>query len=178
MDSNDPKPHRVDHVWVSHPVRVLHWLSWLFLRRHARGAWLVLMDTGEIRLYDVVKRDPLLEGRRPSVARTSPADVRARFGRTSLRGRFGNKRRRLRFSGRERAPGAISLLPILGELGELLEWLKEGVEKVRTHHRRREAYDAWKAILSGTATAAEVPGNVETKEAQPPAAPGITTPAG
>jgi hypothetical protein len=175
MDSQ-PQPHRIDHVWLSDPVPWRNWLRYLFLRRRSRGLWLVLMKTGEVRIYGIHKRKPNLEGRAPLVSVASASRLDVRVARKSLLIRVGDDWRRIRFSGHEKALPRFVLLPILGDLGEILQWLREGFERARTHNRRRDAFQAWKALFAGTATVADVPGNVEPGEAKPPAAAGVPTP--
>jgi len=171
------KPVRIDHVRLSNPSRTLNGVRWFFTRRGSREAWLVLMNTGEVRIYDLHDRTPDVHEQPPILSASSPRDVESKLRLRKVRIRVGKKWRRIQFTGREKGTGVewVSLaghagelggVPGLGPAGEVLEWSMGGVERVRNTRRRRAARAAWKALLSGKSDWTDAPGNVEPDEAE------------
>lgn len=164
-------PLRIDHVRLARRGRLVTSLVWLFTRKQSREAWLVLMNTGEVRVHEVHKRTPDLQELAPILSVPSPRDVETKLRRRSIRIRVGKKWQRVRFTGREKAPGSewASMvwdagdfwLPGLGGVGEILGWTKGGIERTRDTGRRRAARAAWKTVLSSDNGWTAVPGNVE-----------------
>ena len=146
-------------------------------RVRSREAWLVLMNTGEVRVYDVHKRTPGLQEQVPILSVPSPRDLETKLRRRSVRIRVGERWRRVHFSGRERAPGIEwgsilggvggFLADGLGPLGEVFDWSKGGVERMANTRRTRAARAAWKIVLSDEDGWTAVPSNVEPDHAAP-----------
>jgi hypothetical protein len=168
-------PLRIDHIRLARYARSVTSLGWLFTRKRSREAWLVLMNTGEVRVYDVHKRTPDPQEQVPILSAPSPRDLETKLRRRSVRIRVGKRWRRVHFTGRERAPGtewgsAVGdvgdfFLPGLGSVGEVFDWSKGGVERMRDTRRRRAARAAWKTVLSVEDGWTAVPGNVEPDHA-------------
>jgi hypothetical protein len=171
-------PVRIDHVRLSNPLRTLNGVRWFFTHRGSREAWLMLMDTGEVRLYDKQGRTLDLQGHAPILIAASPRDVESKLRMRKVRIRVGNKWRRVQFTGREKGTGVewmsmaghageMGGVAGLGPLGEVLEWTTGGFEHTRNTRRRRAAHSAWKSVLSGRCDWSAVPSNVEPVEAAP-----------
>lgn len=171
------KPLRIDHIRLKNPSRMVNGFRWFWTHRESREGWLVLMNTGEVRLYDVHKRTADVQEQVPILSVPSPSDVETKLRLRSVRIRVGKKWRRIDFTGRERAPrvGWVSLatntggvfLEGLGELGDVFEWTAGGVERVRNTRRRRRARAAWKSLLSGKSDWTSVAANVEPDQPAP-----------
>jgi hypothetical protein len=142
---------RCDHVMVYR--RGISSLFWHYGEGWLRGSWLVLTDTGEVRLYKG-KHRPDFTGKFEPIARSAD-QLAARRGRLLRKScvyvRFGNKRRRLYFDGSDQ--GASLLWPLLGVVpyvGHVVELVHAAVELFEwtTHRgRRRDARDAWLSVL-------------------------------
>ena len=175
MGADTEKPLRIDHIRLKHPSRAVNGFRWFWTRRESREGWLVLMNTGEVRLYDVDKRTADLQVQAPILRVPSPSDVETKLRLRSVRIRVGKKWRRIDFTGRERAPGVglVSLaastggvfLEGLGGLGDVFEWTSGGVERMKNTRRRRRARAAWQSLLSGKRDWTTVAANVELDEA-------------
>jgi hypothetical protein len=173
------RPLRIDHIRLARYGRLVNSLGWLFTRKRSREAWLVLMNTGEVRVYDVHKRTPDPQEQAPILSVPSPRGVETKVRRQSLRSRVGKRWRRVHFTGRERAPGiewgsvvghaGEVFLEGLGPVGEVFDWSKDGLERMRNTRRRRAARAAWKTVLSVEDGWTAVPGNVEPDHAAPAA---------
>jgi hypothetical protein len=165
---------RIDHIRLKNPSRMVNGFRWFWTHGESPEGWLVLMNTGEVRLYDVDKRSADLQEQSPILSVPSPGDVETKLRLRSVRIRVGKKWRRIDFTGRERAAGAgrVSLaastggvfLEGLGELGDVFEWTTGGVERMRNTRRRRTARAAWKTLLSGKSDWSTVPANVEASD--------------
>src|SRR5580765_5833224 len=66
------RPLRIDHIRLARYGRLVNSLGWLFTRKRSREAWLVLMNTGEVRVYDVDKRTPDPQVQAPILSVPSP----------------------------------------------------------------------------------------------------------
>lgn len=173
------RPLRIDHIRLARYGRLVNALGWLFTRKRSREAWLVLMNTGEVRVYDVHKRTPDPQEQAPILSVPSPRDVETKLCRRSVRILVGKRWRRVHFTGRERAPGTEwgsviggaggFFLEGLAPMGEVFDWSKGGVERMRNTRRRRAARAAWKTVLSVEDGWTAVPGNVEPDHAAPAA---------
>jgi hypothetical protein len=173
------RPLRIDHIRLARYGRLVRSLGWLFTRIRSREAWLVLMNTGEVRVYDVHKRTLDPQDQAPVLSVPSPRDLETKLRLRSVRIRVGKHWRRVHFTGRARAPGTEwgsvvgdpgdFLLPGLGPVGEVFDWSKGGVERMRDTRRRRAARAAWKTVLSVEDGWTAVPGNVEPDHAAPAA---------
>lgn len=173
------KPLRIDHIRLKNPSRMVNGFRWFFTHNESRAGWLVLMSTGEVRLYDVDERTADLQEQAPILRAPSPSDVETKLRLRSIRIRVGKKWRRIDFTGRERAPGEgwVShaagaggfFVEGLGELGDAFEWTAGGVTRMRNTGRRRRARAAWKPLLSGESDWITVPANVEPDQAAPTA---------
>ena len=140
MDTETPL--RIDHIRLKNPSRMVNGFRWFWTHRESREGWLVLMNTGEVRLYDVDKRSADLQEQSPILSAPSPSDVDTKLRLRSVRIRVERKWRRIDFTGRERAPGVglVSLgasaggvfLEGLGELGDAFEWTAGGVRACGT----------------------------------------------
>jgi hypothetical protein len=169
------KPLRIDHIRLKHPSRMVNGFRWFWTHGESPEGWLVLMNTGEVRLYDVQKRTADLHEQAPMLSVPSPSDVETKLRLRSVRIRVGKKWRRIDFTGRERAPGfgwashaaetGGYFLDGLGELGDVYEWTAGGVQRVRNTRRRRRARAAWKSLLSGKSDWTTIPANVEPDQA-------------
>jgi hypothetical protein len=172
---NAEKPLRIDHIRLKNPSRMVNGFRWFWTHGESPERWLVLMSTGEVRLYDVDKRSADLEEQSPILSVPSPKDVEAKLRLRSVRIRVGKKWRRVDFTGRRRAPGFgwVSLAGTtggvfvdgLGPLGDVVDWTAGGVERVRNTGRRRTARAAWKSLLTGKGDWTTVPVNVEPRPA-------------
>lgn len=115
-----------------------------------RGRWLVLMSSGEIRLYKG-KQQPASTAKHRLLA-ASPGRLQARRGRLlrrhSLYVQLGRKRRRIAFDGREKAPSLIWLvIGAIPHIGEAAHRLHQLVEYFKSRKPRRDARQAWFPVL-------------------------------
>ena len=171
------RPLRIDHIHLGRYGRLVSSVGWMFTHKGSREAWLVLMNTGEVRVYDVQKRTPDPQEQAPLLSAASPRDLEKKLRRRSVRIRVGKGWRRVHFTGREKAPGTEwgsvvggvgeVFLEGLGPVGDVFDWSRGGVERVRNTGRRRAARAAWKTVLSKENGWTAVPGNVEPEVASP-----------
>ena len=141
---------RCDHVMVSR--RGISSFLW-YGEGGLRGAWLVLTDAGEVRLYKG-RHKPDFRGTFELIGR-SPDELGGRRGRlrrkNSVYIQFGHKRRRLEFDGRDKAAPLIwkflGAIPYVGVATDLIHAVVELVEWKARRERQRDARNAWLSIL-------------------------------
>ena len=149
---------RCDHVWSTGPVTRALTTFAIGARGRSRGYWLVLTDQGEVRLYKAHGKQPNLS-RAPSFSASSPAELKAKVRRGSATLRFGKKSRMVAFTGMEHA-GSLPWLAFAGELGHVVEAVKDSSERIHSRKGRQAAKNAWYPVLRGQANWADIEKNV------------------